>query len=406
MIREYHYGDTEQLAEHFRALEFQCKCAGRHNFKLDDELVEKMELFFRYIPQLFGIQVKEIRVSSGYRCPAHDKSPAVGGSGTGQHTLGRAADICVIGEDGKPVVSYLVCIAAQEIGFRGIARINDAYTHCDTRNGRWYGDETEGNSFCIPCADFYEYFNVERKGETGMATNGIDVSKHNGKIDWKEVKEDGIEYAILRAGLGKYAKQKDERFEENYAGAKAAGLPVGAYWYSYAVTVEEAKEEARACIEVLKGKQFEFPIWFDQEEKTSLDTGKANCSAMIRAFCTELEKAGYFVGLYTSRSFLTTHVEDDIKTRYALWIAECGDKLNYSGAVGMWQNSATGRVDGITGDVDLDGCFVDYPTRIKAKGLNGYGKPIEKPPESAADDGIPVRLEIGDATYIGKLNKV
>ena len=121
---------------------------------------------------------------------------------------------------------------------------------------------------------------------------GIDVSVHNGKIDFEKVKAAGIQFVIVRAGLGKYAKQKDANFDANYAGAKAAGIPVGAYWYSYAVTPEEAIEEARVCIEVLKGKQFEFPIWFDQEEKASLDTGKANCSAMVRAFCNELEKAG------------------------------------------------------------------------------------------------------------------
>lgn len=201
---------------------------------------------------------------------------------------------------------------------------------------------------------------------------GIDVSVHNGKIDWQKVKESGVQFVIIRAGYGKVASQKDKRFEENYAGAKAVGLPIGAYWYSYAKTVDEVKQEAAACIEVLKGKQFEFPIWFDQEEKSQFDTGKANCSAMVRAFCNALEAAGYWVGLYTSRSILGTHIEDDIKTRYALWVAEWGLKLNYSGAVGMWQLSSNGVVPGITGNVDLDTSYVDYPAKIKAAGRNGF----------------------------------
>lgn len=235
---------------------------------------------------------------------------------------------------------------------------------------------------------------------------GIDVSVHNGKIDFAKVKAAGIQFVIVRAGLGKYAKQKDANFDANYAGAKASGIPVGAYWYSYAVTPEEAIEEARVCIEVLKGKQFEMPIWFDQEEKASLDTGKANCSAMIRAFCGELENAGYFAGLYTSRAFLQTHIEDDIKSRYALWIAEWGDKLNYTGDVGIWQ-TGTCSVNGITGDVDHDICYSDYPARIKAAGLNGYGKKPDKPPEqSDSASGITVEMTVNGKKYSGTLKEV
>lgn len=391
----YKYGDTTQISPHFKACEFQCKCSGKHDFPLDTALIDKLEKLYT------ELNCSQISVSSGYRCVQHDK--AVGGSGTGQHTLGKAADICCYGQDGKPIVSYLVCCAAEDVGFSGVARINDSYTHVDVRSGHWFGDETKGNNYCIPCSSFYDYYNVDRKGAEGM--KGIDVSVHNGSINWQKVKAAGIQFAILRAGLGKFASQKDARFEENYVGAKAAGIPVGAYWYSYAVTPEEAIEEARVCIEVLKGKQFEFPIWFDQEEKASLDTGKANSSAMVRAFCNELEKAGYFAGLYTSRAFLQTNIEDDIKTRYALWIAEWGDKLNYTGTVGIWQ-TGTCSVNGITGEVDHDICYTDYPAKIKAKGLNGYGKQIEKPPETPSTDGITVEMTVNGKKYSGTLKQV
>ena len=102
---------------------------------------------------------------------------------------------------------------------------------------------------------------------------GIDVSVHNGNIDWNRVKSAGIDFAILRAGYGRVASQKDEKFEANYAGAKAAGVPVGAYWYSYATTPDEAKLEAEVCVSILRGKQFEYPIWFDLEERSALNTG-------------------------------------------------------------------------------------------------------------------------------------
>lgn len=119
---------------------------------------------------------------------------------------------------------------------------------------------------------------------------GIDVSVHNGNIDWNRVKNAGIAFAILRAGYGRVASQKDAKFEANYAGAKAAGVPVGAYWYSYAITPDEARLEAEICVSILRGKQFEYPLWFDLEERSALNTGKANCSAMIRAFCEVLKK--------------------------------------------------------------------------------------------------------------------
>lgn len=200
-----------------------------------------------------------------------------------------------------------------------------------------------------------------------MTTNGIDVSKWQGNINWPNVKTG---FAIIRAGYGREISQKDETFERNYAGAKAAKIPVGAYWYSYATNAAEAKLEAKACLEVIKGKQFEFPIYYDVEEKRSFP--KAN--EIIRAFCSELEAAGYFVGLYMSRYFLMKYVSEDIRKQYALWVAEYGGKLNYSGTYGVWQNSRNGTIRGISGDVDTDICYIDYPSIIKKAGLNGFSK--------------------------------
>lgn len=391
---KYQYSDSVQISQHFNSAEFRCKCGKEHDFEVNDNLVQKLEKLYA------ALNCSQIIVTSGFRCVTHDKN--VGGSGTGQHTLGNAADICCYGQDGQPISSKTVCCKAQDIGFTGIANITAAYqyTHVDVRpNGKWYGDEVHGNSSVTD--DFYKYFG-------GEDMKGIDVSVHNGDIDWSKVKADGIDFAILRAGYGKLAKQKDAKFEDNYKGAKAAGIPVGAYWYSYATTPDEAKLEAEVCVSILKGKQFEFPIFFDQEEKTTLDTGKANCSEMIRAFCDVLEANGYWVGLYTSRSCLTTHIEDDIKKRYALWAAEWSDKLRYDGPVGIWQHSEKGKVDGITGNVDLDIGYKDYPTMIKAKGLNGYGKaPDPTPaPDVPKENAVTVTVQIGDDNYSGTLTKV
>ena len=390
MNKKYEYSDTTQLSPHFNAKEFRCKCGKEHEFMISNELIEKLEKLYA------ALNCSKIIVTSGFRCSAHDKT--VGGSGTGQHTLGNAADICCYGHDGQPISSKVVCCKAQDIGFRGIANITAAYqyTHVDVRpNGKWYSDEVHGNSTVTD--DFYKYFG-------GEDMKGIDVSVHNGDIDWGKVKADGIDFAILRAGYGRLASQKDERFEQNYSGAKAAGIPIGAYWYSYAMSEDEARLEADVFLSVIKEKQFEFPVYYDVEEKKQFDLGKEKVSAIMRAFLERVETAGYFVGLYGSASSLTTHTADDIKSRYTIWLAHWVDKTNYSGAYGIWQHSEKGKVDGINGNVDLDICYKDFPTIIKGKGLNGYGKELNSL-APAAEDGISVEVIVDGKKYSGKLNK-
>lgn len=213
---------------------------------------------------------------------------------------------------------------------------------------------------------------------------GIDVSKWQGQIDFNAVKKSGIEFVIIRAGYGSYISQKDEYFEQNYARAKAAGLKVGAYWFSYANTPSEAIQEARTCAEIIKGKQFEYPVYYDLESDPRSGyfpfvTGKENCSAMVSAFCKELESLDYFAGLYISRSPLQSHITKDVAERFALWIAEYGDKLNYTGQYGIWQYSSTGRVIGVIGDVDLDVSQIDYSSIIVKGGFNGFKKQETKP---------------------------
>ena len=271
---------------------------------------------------------------------------------------------------------------------------NSTYTatHLDVRTSNiWYGNEVV--NYHTVTDDFYKYYGISKKAaEQSTTLKGIDVSVHNGSIDWNKVKADGVQFAILRAGYGKLASQKDERFEGFYSGAKAVGMPVGCYWYSYATTADEARQEAEVCLSVIKGKQFEYPIYFDLEEQKAFATGKENCSAMVRAFCGKLEKAGCWAGLYMSRSPFNSYMEDDIKTKYALWLAEYSTKLNYDGEVGMWQYSSTGRVNGISGNVDLDIGYTNYPERVKSAGLNGYGQPISvsvsEPDENSVLDEI------------------
>lgn len=199
---------------------------------------------------------------------------------------------------------------------------------------------------------------------------GIDVSKHQENINWGHVK---VDFAIIRAGYGREVLQKDSQFENNYTGCKSNNIPVGCYWYSYALTVEDAKKEARACLEVIKGKTFEYPIYFDVEESSQAKLPKTQMSAIVKTFCKELEKAGYWAGVYSYASFLNEHLSIDVLERYAVWVANTGvSSPNFNKPYGMWQYSHTGKVNGIKGNVDMNYCYVDYPQHIKNAGRNGF----------------------------------
>lgn len=231
-----------------------------------------------------------------------------------------------------------------------------------------------------------------------MTKNGIDVSEYQGTIDWQKLNAD---FVMIRAGYGKDISQKDKCFERNYKGCKEYNIPCGAYWYSYATTVQEAKLEAAVCLEVLKGKQFEYPIFLDIEEERQYRLGMAAFSELITTFLEALENAGYFAGVYSSKTILETYASEDIRKRYTVWVAHYGvSKTTYSGDYGMWQKSSTGKITGINGNVDLDECYIDYPTIIKQTGLNGYTKP-----GTTGKTEKQVTLSIDDHTYSGILTE-
>lgn len=216
-------------------------------------------------------------------------------------------------------------------------------------------------------------------------TKGIDIARYQGQPDFLKLKSQ-VDFIIIQAGYGRYSSQKDTEFERNYSECKKYGIPCGVYWYSYAKTAAEALAEANACMEVIKGKKFEYPIYYDLEEGLAA-LGRSLVSSIAATFCNELENAGYFSGIYISRSPAQSYLTDEVCKKYALWLAEYGSTLNWSGAVGMWQNSSTGRFNGIIGNVDTDFCYEDYPKMIKSAGLNGYPKPeptkeLDKPAEA------------------------
>lgn len=205
-----------------------------------------------------------------------------------------------------------------------------------------------------------------------MNKKGIDVSKWQGVIDWEKVKQDGVEFAILREGYGKEnPNQVDKRFEENYKKAKAAGIPVGAYHYSYADSVEDARLEAEFCLKNIAGKQLEYPIVFDIEDKEQLKLTNKQRTELCKAFCEIIEKAGYYAMIYCSLNWWNNYLNNQELGKYDLWLAHW-DVAKPAVSCGIWQKSERGTIDGITGNVDLNESFKDYPSIMKQKGLNGF----------------------------------
>ena len=380
--KTYSNTDHTQLSAHFNVQEFKCKCGQSHDILISSELIDKLEQLYT------ALNCSKIIVTSGYRCPTHDKN--VGGTSTGQHTKGTAADICCYGQDGQPISSKLVCCKAQDLGFTGIANIDSSYqyTHVDVRNTgyRWLGDEVYGNGTVTD--DFYSYYGVSKQDNSvsnaaKSVAKGIDVSYAQGKIDWEKVKASGkVDFAILRAGYGREYSQVDKQFERNYSECKRLGIPCGVYWFSYAMSVAEAEKEAQVFLDTIKGKQFEYPIYMDLEVTEQFALGKATCSAMVDAFLTRLEKAGYFAGLYCSTNYLNNYISDSIKSRYAIWVAQYNKTCTYKNPYGIWQYNIAGDEDydiigqgsipGISGKCDMDYAYINYPTIIKQAGLNGF----------------------------------
>ena len=251
-----------------------------------------------------------------------------------------------------------------------------------------------------------------------MATKVIDVSNHNGAIDFAKVKAAGIENVIIRCGVTGYGAihtlYKDEMFETNYQKAKAAGFKVGTYYYSVATSLEDAEREAAFVLDIIKGKQFELPVYMDVEDthdvtasgvhpKNMQGLSKTELTEIVDRFCSTVEKAGYFVGIYSGKYWFRDEMDMDVLNRYTVWLAHWTTQTDYTGAYGLWQYTDSGTVDGIAGKVDMSYLYEDFTTPIQKLGLNGFTAAGETEPEQAeppAEDLTTVTLT-GTASVYG-----
>ena len=185
---------------------------------------------------------------------------------------------------------------------------------------------------------------------------GIDVSEWQGKINWDKVKQDDIKFAILRCGYGMdYTSQDDEEFEKNIKECERLNIPFGIYLMSYANTVEKARSEAQHILRQTKGHNPSLGLWYDVEDNaTSGSVGKEALTNIINTFCGTIKNTGYKVGVYASLNWLDNKIEKQIKENYPIWVAQYYSKCEYDGKYVLWQYTSSGKVNGISGRVDMN----------------------------------------------------
>lgn len=196
-----------------------------------------------------------------------------------------------------------------------------------------------------------------------QAYHGIDVSYAQGKIDWQKVKEAGIQFAFVRCGYSRWdgSVKLDEQYHRNMQEAAKAGIPVGIYLYSYAKTPEAAARAASETLALAKDYKVELPVALDLEDKLyHAFSAKENTDIAV-AFLETVRKNGHYPLFYTYKSFAETLVQMDSLKDFDFWLAHYTAQTSYTGPYKIWQHSAKGTIDGISGDVDLDVWYGDLP---------------------------------------------
>lgn len=233
---------------------------------------------------------------------------------------------------------------------------------------------------------------------------GIDVSTWNEINNWASVKKAGNQFAVVRAGFGNTTTQQDKKFVEHMNGALGAGLAVGAYWFSYARSVDEARKEAQACLEVIKPykSRITYPVFFDFEydseayaEKAGVTVDRRFVTDVTRAFCETIRSAGYIAGYYTNQDYYKNKLYPEELADYDLWLADYTGGPEYTCAI--QQFTSTGKVNGISGNVDMNVAFKEYGSKPTSSSKK-YG--------TCTGDGVRIRKEAHtEGKVLGTANK-
>lgn len=203
-----------------------------------------------------------------------------------------------------------------------------------------------------------------------MEKKGIDISYYQGNIDFNKLKGK-IDFAMVRTSYGNF--KEDKKYKEYVKGLESVGIPYGFYHFSYATTVTEAIKEADGFINIIKNYKPLYPVAFDVESSSVTQDVRADeLVDIVDAFCNKVQEAGYYVSIYANLSYFNGKLKSTKLDKYDKWLAQWSSKPTYSKPFGMWQYTSKGSVPGISGNVDLDIAYKDYPLIIKENNLNNY----------------------------------
>ncbi len=235
----------------------------------------------------------------------------------------------------------------------------------------------------------------------------IDLSYWNEITSWEKI-ADSVDGIILRIGYRATVSKgigADKKFVEFYREAKAQGIPVGCYFFSAALTVSEALEEAEFVLRMIKENDcvFEMPVYYDMETDDQRALSATRATEIARAFCEKIESNGYYAGIYCDKFFARDELKAKELTDYHFWIAQYANACTYDGPYGMWQYSEKGSVPGIKGNVDLNFCYYDYPSIIKELGMSG-NKPSVTPKPPVVNPSY--TFDAADGAVLNKTTKI
>lgn len=250
-----------------------------------------------------------------------------------------------------------------DVFYRKKESVSYRYTGWQTIGGKRYFYDKNGNPVTgDQIIQGVKYSFREDGSLDGGNVMGIDISKHNGTVDWNAVKNAGVEFVILRCGYRGSASGvlvEDEKFRTNIKGATAAGLKVGIYFFSQAVNEMEAVEEASLTLSLIKGHKISYPVYIDVEAANGRADGlsAAERTKVVRAFCETIRDSGYTAGVYSNKNWFAEKMDTGAFGNYRIWLAQYTESPTYTGRYEMWQYSSRGTIPGIKGDVDLNICY-------------------------------------------------
>ena len=208
-------------------------------------------------------------------------------------------------------------------------------------------------------------FNSDGTLNTGSGVLGIDVSTWNGNIDWNKVKNSGVSYVIIRTGYRgstQGALVEDNKFRQNIKGATNAGLKVGVYFFTQAINEVEAVEEASMVLSQIKGYKLAYPVFIDVESSGGRADGLSTSdrTKIVNAFCQTIQNNGYRAGIYANKTWFTNKLNTSALSGYKIWLAQYNSSVTYKGRYDMWQYSDKGKINGISGNVDMNLSYLSY----------------------------------------------